>query len=180
MDTKVCPKCGDEKSTDEFYKNKQTKDGLKSWCKLCCKADNNKREHKYNETRRTYREEHTEECREKKREYYRENKDRINSQNKAWTQTKKGRFTTYRNNAKHRSIEFNLTEDEFYGYWQQPCHYCGDDIDTVGVDRVDSKEGYTIDNTVPCCSVCNKMKLDLGVDVFISQIRKIYKHLEDK
>lgn len=54
MSTKVCTKCGKEKSLDEFYADKRNTDGKTSWCKTCSKekstswrSDN--REH-YNET----------------------------------------------------------------------------------------------------------------------------------
>lgn len=35
MVTKKCPKCGETKSTDEFYKNGLTQDGLQIYCKDC-------------------------------------------------------------------------------------------------------------------------------------------------
>jgi len=35
MDTKVCRDCGFEKSTEDFYKNKKTRDGLYTRCKEC-------------------------------------------------------------------------------------------------------------------------------------------------
>ncbi len=37
MKNKVCTKCGIEKSTNEFYKNRATKDGLQCHCKKCSK-----------------------------------------------------------------------------------------------------------------------------------------------
>jgi len=33
-------------------------------------------------------------------------------------------------------------------------------VKVLGVDRVDSAAGYTIDNLVPCCFVCNQIKGD--------------------
>ena len=36
---KVCRKCGIEKSSDKFYKEKRVKDGLQARCIECCKAD---------------------------------------------------------------------------------------------------------------------------------------------
>jgi hypothetical protein len=41
---KCCTKCKTEKSQQEFSKNKNNKDGLSCWCKLCKKIwnDNNK------------------------------------------------------------------------------------------------------------------------------------------
>lgn len=38
MEEKRCPKCKTTKPVSEFYKSKQTKDGLRSWCKECFKA----------------------------------------------------------------------------------------------------------------------------------------------
>lgn len=35
MKTKTCPKCGFEKSFDEFAKNKTKNDGLSFYCKIC-------------------------------------------------------------------------------------------------------------------------------------------------
>ena len=35
MNTKTCPKCKQEKKTDDFAKNKARGDGLHSWCKMC-------------------------------------------------------------------------------------------------------------------------------------------------
>jgi hypothetical protein len=37
METKVCSKCGDEKSLNLFYKNRMCKDGYRNYCKECCK-----------------------------------------------------------------------------------------------------------------------------------------------
>jgi len=37
---KVCSKCKNEKSKDEFYKNKRSKDGLEYSCKNCNRRDN--------------------------------------------------------------------------------------------------------------------------------------------
>lgn len=42
---KYCPKCKQEKSKELFYKNKNTKDGLSSYCRICmCKIYKDKRE----------------------------------------------------------------------------------------------------------------------------------------
>lgn len=179
MNTKKCPKCDEVKSVDEFYKNSQTKDGLKCYCKDCCKSDNKKREPKYKQMRKQYREDNKYEVREHKRKYYQNNKDTINAQNMAWAKTLKGRFSTYKNQAKYRGIGFYLTEDDFGVLWQIPCHYCGSDIDTIGIDRIDSKGDYIVDNVVPCCTTCNLMKLDLNANVFLTHIEKIYTHKKE-
>ena len=52
------------------------------------------------------------------------------------------------------------------------CFYCNDNV-KIGIDRVDSSKGYTIDNVVPCCSKCNWMKGVLSKEDFINQCKKI-------
>jgi 5-methylcytosine-specific restriction endonuclease McrA len=70
-----------------------------------------------------------------------------------------------------------------------PCHYCGLPPYTVshrkkdqafvytGIDRVDNEKGYTPDNVVPCCGVCNFMKGKLGLEQFLAQIKRIHTFL---
>lgn len=57
--------------------------------------------------------------------------------------------------------------------WQKPCHYCSTSIETIGLDRIDSMQGYTLSNLVSCCEVCNWMKMNLTQAEFISHIQKI-------
>ena len=40
METKICSQCHEEKPIDEFYKNKNTKDGYHGQCKSCMNANN--------------------------------------------------------------------------------------------------------------------------------------------
>jgi hypothetical protein len=35
-----------------------------------------------------------------------------------------------------------------------------------GIDRVDNSKGYTPENTVPCCKICNKIKGTGDVQTF--------------
>jgi len=174
METKICPKCGKEKPKSEFYKEKRRKDGLKCWCKECHLADSRKREKEYNETRKNYRETHKEEYRANKRKYYVENKEKIDEENRKWQQTFKGRLYSYKISAKKRNISWLLTEEEFTSFWGTNCSYCGGEIKTIGIDRIDSNKPYELSNCTSCCSICNKMKMDLSEDKFFEMISKIY------
>ena len=97
-----------------------------------------------------------------------------------------GRYGVYRKGAKARNLDFNLTRDEFDLITSQPCYYCGEysgkyfDKEYSGVDRMDSALGYDIDNVVPCCDMCNRMKLDYNFDVWINKMRQILNHLESE
>lgn len=39
---KKCTKCKEKREETEFYTNKRLKDGLHSWCKICCRKNVNK------------------------------------------------------------------------------------------------------------------------------------------
>jgi len=72
--------------------------------------------------------------------------------------------------------ESDLTEVDIIELVQQDCTYCGDT--GGGIDRVDSNVGYTKSNVVPCCTTCNKMKLDSDKDEWILKMKQIIKNTE--
>lgn len=174
---KICSKCKISKEKTEFYKDSRKPDGLKSWCKLCHLEDSKKREKKYNETRKKWRENNKEESRIKKRDYYNKKKDDILLSNKSWRQTFKGRLLSYIRGAKQRNIEWKLTDDQFKSFWDKSCYYCGEQIKGVGIDRLNSDKDYVIDNCVSCCFKCNKIKMELSYNEFLERVIKIYKNL---
>lgn len=75
--------------------------------------------------------------------------------------------------------EFNLTVSEFDAIISNPCVYCGS-TSKMCIDRIDSRGGYTIENTQPSCNDCNMMKGVLTSTEFVSQIKKIYKNIINK
>lgn len=96
----------------------------------------------------------------------------------------------YIESALKRGISWLLTPEQFAEITEQQCTYCGAEPRAYrsrnpsrrrgimitymnGIDRVDSSQGYTLANTVPCCSVCNRMKMAMNADIFIDQCRKI-------
>jgi len=95
------------------------------------------------------------------------------------------KFSTYQTGAKKKGREFTLTVDEFQELILQPCYYCGVEPSNVhvtsrgvesyysGIDRVDSRGGYTSDNVVPCCKECNYAKSDKLLIDFCSWIDRI-------
>lgn len=61
------------------------------------------------------------------------------------------------------------------------CFYCGTiNIGTShGVDRIDNKKGYAIDNIATCCPQCNQAKSNLTLVEFFNLIERIYnKHIK--
>ncbi len=173
---KTCTKCKKEKNFTEFYKDKRKWDGLRCWCKSCQLEDNKKREFEYKQTRKDYRK--TETYKQIKRDYYKKNKEKILAENKVWTQTFKGRLFSYMRNAEQRGVKWLLTEEDFKSFWKKSCSYCGDEIETIGIDRIDSAGDYELVNCKPCCSDCNRMKMELSEENFLKMIKKIHDNLK--
>jgi len=95
----------------------------------------------------------------------------------------------YKNSSKKRELPFELTKQEFLRLVDKSCFYCGcepsrvgfNSVKTIsflynGVDRIDNKKGYTVENCVPCCTHCNKAKLDMTIEEFKNWVRKVYKN----
>ena len=88
------------------------------------------------------------------------------------------REESFRSGAKRRNLPYELTREQFMRFWQKPCVYCGDEIQTVGLDRADNSKGYTMDNILPCCSTCNAMKSKMSIDEFLDRCRRISKRAD--
>jgi len=66
----------------------------------------------------------------------------------------------------------DLTFEQFQIIINQSCFYCNQP-NARGIDRIDSDKPYTIDNSHPCCQICNQMKSDRTHQEFIAHIKKI-------
>lgn len=116
------------------------------------------------------------------------------------------RMQGYKNGAKVRRLGWSLTYEDFVKLVQQPCFYCGGapkkwncvegapsiqkdsphiipkdyEIEFTGVDRFDSLQGYTVDNTVPCCVWCNRAKSNLTFNDFKLHVERMHLWLSRK
>lgn len=175
---KYCIRCEQDKELDEFYKNKQKKDGYNTYCKLCSIKYN--KEHDSPQSRLNWRQNNKDYNKKLHKDYYEKNKKILNEQSKKFLKTPHGKFLAYKNGAKKRNIEFLLSVEQFNIFWNQNCSYCNDEIETIGIDRRDSNKGYILENCTPCCAKCNQIKMDLTYDDFINKIIKIYTNLKLK
>jgi hypothetical protein len=111
-----------------------------------------------------------------------------------------GHYCAIRTGANQRGIEWKLSKEEFSIITKQDCFYCGQpptqdpthgkngrckqhfcEYLSNGVDRIDSKKGYSIENVVPCCRVCNIMKNKFSLELFFDKVEKIYnKHIRER
>jgi hypothetical protein len=98
---------------------------------------------------------------------------------------------TYKRGARRRGLVFELTFEQFTKCATSSCFYCGAEpainsysaeakvpVAVTGIDRRDSSQGYTMENTVACCGICNSAKSDLSMQDFINWLRRAAKHLE--
>lgn len=93
----------------------------------------------------------------------------------------------YMTNAKKRGLVFEIDKELFASMIESPCFYCGK-IETNfthaykktcdserylhnGIDRIDNDKGYTIENSVPCCKLCNRMKWCLTFREWIDHMK---------
>ena len=87
-------------------------------------------------------------------------------------------MVSYIQSARSRNIGFELTKKKFEELVCMACYYCGsfNEKEVIGVDRLNSSRGYTNENCVPCCKICNFMKGTLSKNTFITQSHKIATH----
>lgn len=101
-----------------------------------------------------------------------------------------GRWKTELTSRHHTTT---LTFDQWIAVVTRNCEYCGSPpmprlarhYNTTtylgnGIDRIDSKKEYDIDNCVPCCTICNRMKRDHSLLEFKHHIQRIHRHLNLK
>ena len=84
-------------------------------------------------------------------------------------------YVNYIKGAGIRNMEFDIPVDKFKEMVQLPCHYCNsyNENEVIGIDRMNSSIHYTVNNCVPCCSICNTLKNTMSKHEFILQIHKI-------
>ena len=169
MDTlvKICPSCG---ATKEIY-------GGRYRCIACTRKTNKSRrgrpqskQAKSAYDKRYAKANHTDII-----EYMKSYRPRYN-------RTIKTRYSVMKCKAKKLGRPFDLTLDQYAVLVSCSCHYCGGTLPEtgIGLDRIDSKRGYTLDNVMPCCKRCNEMKMSATVGEFISHIKKILAYTGDK
>lgn len=154
---KTCFRCKETKSYDLFFKHNQTSDGYHSWCKICCTQGNKRSRKKLNST--------------------------IEGRAKIF-------LANARKSAQKRCQEFQLTVEDIVNCWKiqgEICAYSGrlmsleaGRLDTVSIERIDSKVGYTPENTILVCQAINRMKSDFTIEQFYEMCADVSKFLGDE
>lgn len=91
----------------------------------------------------------------------------------------------YKQGASRRDLCWDLSDADFDRLVSQSCVYCGQPPTATkasrssaafycnGIDRVDSALGYTPENSVSCCRICNKAKGDMPYGEFMAWIARL-------
>lgn len=191
--SKVCRKCNKYMPIDKFESSKyRLKNGAisiryRSTCKNCRVYENRERRAKDPDYwKRNYLS-----MSESEKKQYIKMKSEYNAKRfktnpaaleakKRYDKSDKGIYARYRCDSMRRSraargISLDLTFYEFSTIINSPCDYCSTP-NCRGIDRLDSSEPYTKDNSVPCCRICNQMKSDLSLEDFLDHLYKVLKH----
>jgi len=159
-----------------FYKNKTIK---KTYFNCICECKNVKKILAGNVLNNSVKS-----CGCKKKNLIQKANDKHYENNKQFS-VEKRMYSNYKLHGKN----FELTFETFNNIIKMKCHYCGTEPDHLryskskkfkvllnGIDRVDSSEGYTNNNCVPCCTTCNYMKNTLKTSDFLNHVFKIAQH----
>lgn len=100
-------------------------------------------------------------------------------------------FSEYRYTAKKYNRTWNIPRELFKTLTSKSCFYCGNPPSQKrlvhkkryngiylfnGLDRVDNSKGYTPENVVPCCIICNRAKNNMPQVDFFDWIQRISKN----
>ena len=95
---------------------------------------------------------------------------------------------SYQRSAEKRGFAWDLTDEDFDRLTSSDCYYCGappgaiwkavvtyenGDFIYTGLDRKDNALGYTPENVLPCCKVCNHAKSAMSFDDFMTWIARL-------
>ena len=180
-ETKVCRKCGTEKPISEFGVSGKHDGKHKKDCKKCNAA--------YLKQNRL---QNVERARERDRIWAAKNRDRIHTKNKKRYENlsleKKLKVLVTCASKDRRKIPCSLTVDDLLEIWdkqQGRCVYTdlpltskGYQINTVSLDRIDSKGVYEKNNVQLVGVAINRMKLDHDEKVFIQLCRIVARNNE--
>ncbi len=108
------------------------------------------------------------------------NPEKVSEINEEKTNSIDAQYRVYQTSSKPRRLDFSISKEQFTILVKDPCYYCGtiQEKGFNGIDRLDSTEGYSKENCVSCCQMCNMMKGSLGPNIFVHQAEHILTHLK--
>jgi hypothetical protein len=108
------------------------------------------------------------------------NPEKVKQNNEKKRNSIQAQYQIYVRSAFIKNLEMSLSFEQYEALARQNCFYCNtmDPVKQfVGLDRINSNEGYTTNNCVPCCTMCNWMKGCLNPIIFIKRVEHVLTHL---
>lgn len=191
---KICSRCNNTKTLDEFNNDRKASDGKQSACRECMKIakakyrQNNREEINRRqrekwperaEKSKQYREEHKERYAELWQVWYEEHKEEKNAYDRNWSKENPAKVRQYGRERRARELgaEGSHTRediDQMLVDQNGLCAYCECDIlEEFQVDHIIplSKGGTNNwSNIALCCAYCNRSKKDRPVEVYMELI----------
>ena len=163
---KRCCKCKQTLTTDSFYKNKSTKDGLQSLCKPCNMESNRiwqqKNLDRFAHYTAEYRKRNPEKTKSNLTKWRDNNKEHTSNYSRAYRRKNTGYTKRNKENRKLRIQQaglFLVTPKDVKKIMSNPCLYCG--AASKHLDHIVplSRGGrHSIGNLAPACVSCNQKK----------------------
>lgn len=98
------------------------------------------------------------------KKYHRKHKRIMRKQRKEYLKTVAGRFAQGKGSSKARELEWSISLEDYSLLLNQSCYYCGRKLATikgVSLDRIDNQKGYSKDNVLPSCGICNIIRSNI-------------------
>ena len=124
------------------------------------------------------------------RDYYQKHKERYRNQQKKYASEKykerrkqrnaspKHKLFVYKRGAERKGRSWELTDEQFFALLKEDCRYCGKK-NANGVDRYYNSEGYEVENSIPCCALCNHIKCNYDWEEIRQHMCKVIEYTSD-
>lgn len=81
-----------------------------------------------------------------------------------WKRTPEGRYSALVSEAGRRGLSMTIPFLDFVSLLSQACEYC-EEVEIAAntgyrLDRIENSLGYSVQNVVPCCTSCNRIRGD--------------------
>jgi hypothetical protein len=99
----------------------------------------------------------------------------------------------YKDNARYSNLCWELSVEQVSALFAGNCFYCDCPPSRTrttlhkygaftynGIDRLNNTKGYTVENTVSCCTQCNFKKHAMSYPEFYDWVMKVYNNLKSK
>lgn len=121
-------------------------------------------------------------CRENQRKSDEKRKDRVRNYQAEAKRNLDVHWESFKKKSvERREKENTLTKDDFLNIIQKECFYCKyiNENEINGIDRIDNTKGYSNENCVAACKVCNRMKHIFHPVFFVEKMKLVRKFEEN-